>query len=77
MRKLIPSPLKAIRAKCLSCAGSPKEVRFCQITSCPIYQFRMGRNPNRAGVAPNVAQLNGKSHVESKEIPKDGHYGNV
>ena len=45
------TPLKAIRAKCLECAsGHPKEVRLCPSKNCPLYQFRMGNNPNRTGV---------------------------
>ncbi len=44
------TPLKAIRQKCLDCtAGQPKEVRFCGIEDCPIYYFRFGKNPKRAG----------------------------
>lgn len=42
------SVLKAIRAKCLDCcADMPSEVRECQIESCALHPFRMGRNPFR------------------------------
>jgi hypothetical protein len=42
------TPLQAIRAKCLDCSGGQvKEVRLCPIKSCPLYVFRMGRNPRR------------------------------
>lgn len=44
------TPLKAIRVKCLECAGSPKEVRNCPIYNCPLYPYRMGHNPKRQGV---------------------------
>ncbi len=45
------TPVKAIRAKCLECSGSqPKEVRDCVIHQCPLYPFRMGKNPNRQGI---------------------------
>lgn len=40
-----PSPIKAIRAKCLDCALSEAEVRKCHITSCALWPFRMGANP--------------------------------
>ena len=41
------TPIKAIRAKCLDCCcGQANEVRLCEITSCPLYEFRMGHNPN-------------------------------
>jgi hypothetical protein len=42
------TPIKAIRRHCLSCSGdSPKEVRLCVIPECPLYPFRLGKNPNR------------------------------
>ena len=49
IRKIWPSappPLKTIRAKCLDCcAGSAHEVRECPSTNCPLWSYRMGRNP--------------------------------
>jgi hypothetical protein len=48
----IPSPLRAIRAKCLDCSGGNKaEVRRCVVTQCALYPFRLGRNPNRRRAA--------------------------
>lgn len=45
------SPLKAIRLKCLDCCcGSSNEVKLCPVTSCALYPFRFGKNPNRAGL---------------------------
>ena len=42
------TPIKAIRKHCLSCSGeSPKEVRLCVIKDCPLYPYRLGKNPNR------------------------------
>ena len=47
--------LKAIRAKCLDCCcGSSNEVKLCtkdgkQSDLCPLYQYRLGHNPNRTG----------------------------
>lgn len=44
----ITSPLKAIRAKCLDCSVYDySEVRNCYIKKCPLYPFRMGKNPFR------------------------------
>ena len=41
-----PTPLRAIRAKCLDCTdGQPKEVRFCPVPDCPLYPFRLGKSP--------------------------------
>lgn len=41
-------PMKAIRAKCIDCSGgSVSEVTKCVIPDCPLYPYRMGRNPFR------------------------------
>ena len=40
------SPLKAIRANCLDCAGdSAANVRDCELTDCFLHPFRFGKNP--------------------------------
>ena len=40
------TPIKAIRAKCLECScGNNAEVRECVIPNCPLYPYRMGKNP--------------------------------
>ena len=45
------SPLKAIRLKCLDCCcGSAHEVKLCTAVKCPLHLFRLGKNPNRAGI---------------------------
>lgn len=42
------NPVKAIREFCLGCSGdSPNEVKLCPVTSCPLYDFRFGKNPHR------------------------------
>lgn len=42
------SPMKAIRLKCLDCCcNSPYEVKLCPSVDCPIYPFRLGKNPYR------------------------------
>lgn len=44
--KTKPTPLRAIRNKCLDCcAGAAAEVRKCVIADCALWAFRMGRNP--------------------------------
>jgi hypothetical protein len=49
------SPMEAIRARCLDCSGgSPQEVRLCAHAACPLWPFRMGKNPWRA--PPSEAQ---------------------
>lgn len=44
----ITNPVKAIRAFCLECSnGSTAEVKDCPVFRCPLYPFRMGKNPYR------------------------------
>jgi hypothetical protein len=44
-------PLKAIRQKCLDCmCNQRKEVELCPDEECPLYPYRLGKNPNRAGI---------------------------
>ena len=41
-----PSPIKAIRQKCLDCSGGKaSEVKLCPLKNCPLHPFRSGRNP--------------------------------
>lgn len=55
MSKTATSPLRAIRAKCLNCSGDmANEVRECIMRDCSLWPFRMGHNPNRAGLGPKV-----------------------
>lgn len=42
------NPVKVIREKCLRCCcDSVKEVELCPIEACPLWPFRMGKNPYR------------------------------
>ena len=55
------TPLKAIRRKCLQCAGSKGTVRKCTDHQCPLHNYRMGRNPSRQGIGnfnPGVKKSN-------------------
>lgn len=48
MENKITNPVKAIRAFCLECScGSTAEVKDCRVQRCPLYPFRMGKNPYR------------------------------
>ncbi|HEC87931.1 MAG TPA: hypothetical protein ENI52_01285 [Thermoplasmata archaeon] len=41
------TPCKAIRLFCIDCCGgNRKGPRRCQDKECPLYAFRLGRNPN-------------------------------
>ena len=44
----ITNPIKAIRAYCLECSnGQTSEVKWCPREVCPLFPFRMGKNPYR------------------------------
>lgn len=70
----IPTPLRAIRLKCLDCScGSAQEVRECPIEACPLYYYRSGHNPKRKGVTnknPNTNGITKKSGGESEAKTK-------
>jgi hypothetical protein len=39
--------LQAIRHKCLDCSGyEPAEVRECPVSTCGLWQFRLGMDPD-------------------------------
>ena len=41
------TPMQAICAKCLDCmCGQKREIKLCTCTDCPLYDFRLGKNPN-------------------------------
>lgn len=39
------SGFKAIRAKCLDCVYNSQEVLKCTSYKCPLWPFRLGKNP--------------------------------
>ena len=52
------TPVKAIRTKCLDCtAGQYKEIKECPCPDCPLYPFRLGKNPNRKGIGGKQVSL--------------------
>ena len=65
------TPVKAIRAKCLDCMGGhTKEVRMCDSVDCPLYPFRLGKNPNmQANRTP--AQLEALEKGRLSQKPPD------
>jgi len=44
------TPVKAIRKFCIQCAGSQKAPRSCVNQECPLFLFRLGKNPQRVGI---------------------------
>ena len=66
------TPLRAIRSKCRDCTnGSLKDIRLCTFSDCPLYPFRMGRNPNRKGIGPCRILIASKTSLESTNFSKD------
>jgi hypothetical protein len=51
------SPLKAIRKKCIDCAGSRGEVRKCEsANTCDLHPFRFGKSPFRKKVKLTIEE---------------------
>lgn len=49
------TPLKAVLAYCLQCGGGrAKEVQVCEIKTCPLYRYRLGKIPKSARSAKVV-----------------------
>lgn len=42
-------PLRAIRARCLDCAPEDAWQGNCGVEDCPLYPYRLGKNPNLQG----------------------------
>ncbi len=72
------TPIKAIRANCLECCcGSAYEVKLCPIESCPLYPYRLGKNPylpkrelteeQRKAAAERFARNMAKSRLKNRE----------
>ena len=42
------NPLRAIKLKCLDCSTyNTNEIKECPVKNCPLYPFRLGKNPFR------------------------------
>ncbi len=59
------TPIRAIRAKCFGCAGSRRAATRCEKEDCPLYPYRTGRNPARAGIGRALT-------TESARITRNG-----
>jgi len=67
------TPLWAIRLNCLQCmAGSPAEVRRCNISECSLFEYRFGRNPALKGKRGNSEAL-GKYRRSFQKKPVSVH----
>ncbi len=55
---VIPTPIKAIRLKCLDCTNKQHlEVRLCKSYDCPIWYYRMGRRPKPVDLEKNTGAI--------------------
>jgi hypothetical protein len=68
-RKSATNRKSAIRAMCVICMGGMVyEVAKCTSTSCPLYQFRMGENPNDARTI--AAKAKKEAEAAAQELAK-------
>lgn len=66
------TPLRAIRANCLSCSsGQTSEVRNCLIPECALYPYRFGKNPKRSGIGKKEGVSTQKSPAQ-QAISQEG-----
>ncbi len=76
--------VKIIKKECFQCQGGSKTrtvqpdevykgVKFCLSPKCPLYPFRMGKSPGRAGMTNTGSFKSGEKRTVSREIePKNG-----
>ena len=58
------TPLKAIRAKCIDCCcGSRKEVEACELSKCPLHEFRLG-----ADCSSSTEPINSSNNKKTKHL---------
>ena len=61
------TPIRSIREACLRCAGgSRKKIRECgrgpeSSEPCPLFPYRQGKNPARAGIGPRLTSESARS----------------
>lgn len=65
------TPLRAVHQNCLECqGGSSRLVKECNLNTgphpCPLWPYRLGRNPARAGIGANSHGF--KKTASTKEI---------
>ena len=55
--------IKLIRKNCIECSGSIYQVEECTTETCPLYDFRMGKNPNMIGRVGNIQNFSKKRQI--------------
>jgi len=72
--KNLLTPLKAIRAKYLDCScGSCAEVRKCEAIDCPLFPYRFGHNPKRAGIGGKKVKSDRKMQLNQSFLKENAH----
>lgn len=48
------TPIQAIKQKCKvwCCVGDTKSWKYCTITNCPLYPYRLGKRPKKIQDSP-------------------------
>ena len=50
---------KELRAICVECAENRAEIRRCTMINCPVWAYRLGRNPHNPQRGKQLPHLNG------------------
>ena len=68
MKKLVKTPMKSIREKCLDCTnGSRKEIRLCTVVQCALYPYRFGKRPSKA-IVDTIKEYYEKNFEPTREL---------
>jgi hypothetical protein len=66
------TPMRALRAKCLDCCcNQKKEVNLCPSKDCSLWLYRLGKNPNRAGIGNRNSPILQKSGIRVVDLEKN------
>ena len=65
------NPVKVIKLKCMDCCcGQWEEVKQCPAESCPLWPFRLGKNPYRKKKELTEEQLEAKRQAMAQARAK-------
>lgn len=65
---------KAIKAKCLECAGDTyREVLLCVLFDCPLWEFRTGQDARSGGYQRRMLKLKEDYGEELEMLRKAGY----
>lgn len=69
----ITSPIKAIKEKCLDCCCDQREeVKLCPAKDCPLWPFRLGKNPYRTRHMTDEQKEAAKARLAKARTIKNG-----